>query len=89
MSIVPAMLLSAALAAGIPSTPADVGGLSLERLFPGASFDAAIPTQEKVLGFLPGTRPMRHDPWPRLARSESFLDKWLRNTALVISTPRP
>src|SRR5262245_1259115 len=43
--------------ATLPSAAA----VSYERLFPGARFDASIPTQEKVLGVAPGTRPIRHD----------------------------
>lgn len=36
-------------------------GLAPAKLFPEATFDPAVPTQEKVLGFLPGDRPMRHE----------------------------
>ena len=36
-----------------------VSGISLDELFPGTTFDPAIPTQEKLLGVAPGERPLR------------------------------
>jgi hypothetical protein len=48
------------LSAAAAASPANEG-MSPERLFPGAVFSAAVPTQEAVLGFKPGARPMRHD----------------------------
>ena len=44
----------------LAATPS-AAAVSYEKLFPGARFDAAVPTQEKVLGVAPGTRPIRHD----------------------------
>jgi len=35
-------------------------GIAPQALFPGAKFDPAIPTQQELLGFHPGARPMRH-----------------------------
>lgn len=43
------------------AAPAANEGMSPERLFPGAVFSPAVPTQEAILGFKPGARPMRHD----------------------------
>ena len=37
-----------------------VEGISTNELFPWASFDASIPTQEAVTGVKPGSRPLRH-----------------------------
>ena len=37
-----------------------VEGISTTELFPWASFDPAIPTQEAVTGVAPGSRPLRH-----------------------------
>ncbi len=37
-----------------------VEGISIDELFPWASFDASIPTQEAVTGVKPGSRPLRH-----------------------------
>lgn len=44
---------AAAAVDGVGATP--------QELFRGARFDAAIPTQEQVLGVRPGARPLRHD----------------------------
>ncbi|MFQ5669202.1 MAG: M14 family zinc carboxypeptidase [Acidobacteriota bacterium] len=41
--------------------PAAEEGLAPSRLFPGARFDARIPTQKEVIGFDPGARPLRHN----------------------------
>jgi hypothetical protein len=56
-TIVLALLPVSAAAAPPPANE----GMSPERLFPGAVFSAAVPTQEAILGFKPGARPMRHD----------------------------
>ena len=52
-----------------------VAGTTLGVLFPGSSFDPAIPTQAEVTGVEPGARPLRPDevlafsgPWPRPRR---------------------
>ncbi|MGB5550203.1 MAG: hypothetical protein WBO74_06890, partial [Thermoanaerobaculia bacterium] len=37
-----------------------VEGMSNDALFPWATFDASIPTQEAVTGVKPGSRPLRH-----------------------------
>ena len=44
----------AALAAPAPVAAAARPGIALDELFPGASFDPAIPTQEEVAGIRPG-----------------------------------
>ena len=36
-----------------------VEGMTIDELFPWASFDASIPTQEAVTGVKPGSRPLR------------------------------
>ena len=37
-----------------------VAGKTTAELFPWATFDSAIPTQEAVTGVVPGSRPLRH-----------------------------
>ncbi|MDH3628419.1 MAG: M14 family zinc carboxypeptidase [Acidobacteriota bacterium] len=46
------------VAAAIPE--AQQAGFSPARLFPDATFDPEIPTQESVIGFAHGARPLRH-----------------------------
>ena len=38
-----------------------VEGISTAELFPWATFDASIPTQEAATGVTPGSRPLRHE----------------------------
>jgi hypothetical protein len=44
-------------------------GAPVEQLFPGATFDASIPTQHEIFGFHPGARPLRHDEVMRYLRA--------------------
>ena len=37
-----------------------VEGITIDELFPWASFEDSIPTQEAVTGVKPGSRPLRH-----------------------------
>jgi hypothetical protein len=53
-------------------------GVPLDRLFPGARFDPAVPTQEAVLGFLPAARPMRHDELMRYVAAVAQASKRVR-----------
>jgi len=48
------------LLAGVGIAAEKMDGLEPGELFPGASFDPGIPTQAKLLGFEPGSRPLRH-----------------------------
>ena len=57
-------LLGPAILAAATGTLAEEGalrGMPPSRLFPAAEFAPGVPTQQSVLGFLPGERPMRHD----------------------------
>ena len=47
--------------AGVSAVATESEGIGLDELFPWASFDPSIPTQEAVTGVAPGTRPLRHD----------------------------
>ena len=53
--------LAAPLLALVLATTPVAAAVPYEKLFPGARFDASVPTQEAVLGVAPGTRPIRHD----------------------------
>ena len=44
-------------------------GTPVEQLFPGATFDASIPTQHEMFGFHPGARPLRHGEVMRYLRA--------------------
>ena len=57
------------------AAPASAPGLPPERLFAGARFDPAVPTQESVLGFLPGARPMTHDELMRYVAAVASTSK--------------
>jgi len=46
---------------GVSAVATESEGIGLAELFPWASFDPSIPTQEAVTGVAPGTRPLRHD----------------------------
>ncbi|HEX4824613.1 MAG TPA: M14 family zinc carboxypeptidase [Candidatus Polarisedimenticolaceae bacterium] len=54
-------LLVALLSCATLSSAAPAPGVGLDRLFPGARFDPAVPTQESVVGFTPGSRPITYD----------------------------
>jgi hypothetical protein len=63
----PLRLLSLALLASVTAFPSaaagalmTVAGKTTAELFPWATFDSAIPTQEAVTGVVPGSRPLRH-----------------------------
>jgi hypothetical protein len=62
--LIPSLLFLLALAsaavAGPGTLPAPMPGIALERLFPGASFDPAIPSPGEALGIPLGGRPLRH-----------------------------
>ncbi len=56
------VLMSSWAGSGIASSlNRGVQGITYERLFPGAVFDEAIPTQKEITGVAPGERPLRVD----------------------------
>lgn len=57
----PLALVLASIPAHGNSSLGQVEGISTTELFPWATFDASIPTQESVTGVTPGSRPLRHD----------------------------
>jgi hypothetical protein len=56
--LVTLVLASPAVLPGVATERTEIG---LEELFPGATFDPAIPTPEAFTGVAPGSRPLRHD----------------------------
>ena len=59
------LLLTVLVIGGLPAHASELNqgvvGISLEELFPGATFDSAIPTQFAITGVEPGDRPLRPD----------------------------
>jgi hypothetical protein len=60
--VMPAILI-VLFASMVSWTPADVAmeGMTPQELFPWATFDSGVPTQETVTGVRPGARALRHD----------------------------
>ena len=56
-----ASLIAAWIATGASPAAVAPPGFSPERLFPGATFAAGVPSQEAVVGVRPGARPLRHE----------------------------
>jgi len=71
-------IASSMATAAIPPDPVANEAMSYERLFPGARFDPAIPTQEKVLGVRPGARPIRHDELMRFVDALAAASKRIK-----------
>ena len=80
-ALVPFLCLAAVAAAPVPKNEA----VPLDRLFPGARFDPAVPTQEKVLGIAPGARPMRHDELMRYVAAVASASKRVRVMPYAVS----
>jgi hypothetical protein len=63
-----ALLLAAPAAASV----------GYDKLFPRARFDPAVPTQEAVVGVVPGARPIRHDELMRYVQAVAAASKRVR-----------
>jgi|AMFO01.1.fsa_nt_gi Zinc carboxypeptidase. len=63
--VVSAIVILAAAAAGVA---APLSGIPMTRLFPGTTFDPAIPAPSQALGVEPGSRPLDHEEIVRYFR---------------------
>jgi hypothetical protein len=89
MSIITRILPLAFFAASVvlPARPATAPpaneAVAYERLFPGWTFDPAVPTQASVLGVRPGARPIRHDELMRYVEAVAAASKRVKVTPMA------